>query len=247
MPRVSAPVTAAILGVGLVLVVTRSPDAGVRTPEALPAELPAVQVKHAPAPGALGQILGRATPLPSAMTPNESPNRPPTIVEDPELLARFVIPTDRLSLDASTEQLDRGRFAAPGEPTLVALVASWCAPCADELPTLISFSERSEVELVLVSLDDVAGPESLKAVVEDMLARSEPMSRPLPPLTLRADPDGAWTDATQPLLVGRGDPGALPQTLLFDRDGALVALVQGPFDKEVASRIQTHLTLAEVW
>ena len=34
------------------------------------------------------------------------------------------------------------RAAAPGRPTLVNVWASWCAPCADEVPELVAFHER---------------------------------------------------------------------------------------------------------
>mgnify|MGYP000863013016 CR=1 FL=1 len=147
-----------------------------------------------------------------------------------------------MALAAGTRALLEGKLAfdagdAGARPTLVALVASWCAPCAAELPRLVELARAEDVRLVLVSLDDVAGPESLTAVIEDLFARAEPTSRELPKVELRADPDAAWTDATAPLLIDRGDPGALPQSLLLSGSGRLELLVQGGFDDAIAARI----------
>ena len=90
---------------------------------------------------------------------------------------------------------------------------------------------------------DVGAVRSVARDVEDLFARAEPTSRTLPALELRADPEGAWLAATGPLLAAVGDPGALPQTLLFDR-GRLALLVQGPLDDDVAARFETHLAEA---
>jgi thiol-disulfide isomerase/thioredoxin len=256
MPRVSAPTTVAILGVGLVLVVTRSPDSGLRPADATaPGEarltLAAGPYVDSPTATIVGDVQARrvieAAPVVVSSAPEDAPPIESLVIEAREVLDAFAVPEDRLALDTGSGVISRSRFAAREDgATLVALVASWCAPCARELPALLAFSRASEETLVIVSLDDVAGPESLTALVEDLLARSEPMSQRLPALSLRADPDGAWTDATAPLLVGRGDPGALPQTLFFGAGGCLDALVQGPFDDDIAARLATHLELAEL-
>jgi thiol-disulfide isomerase/thioredoxin len=49
------------------------------------------------------------------------------------------------------------RAQAPGRPTLVNVWASWCAPCADEVPELVEFHERAgdRVGLVGVLTTDV--------------------------------------------------------------------------------------------
>lgn len=230
MLRTHAPIFAAILGVGLVLAATRAPEAVV--------------------PQAVVEVARPAAPVHEAVA--ASPTRieiaAPDVegalaIELPEVLAAFAPPRDRLALSALTHAPNKLPFVTDGA-SIVALVASWCVPCATELPRLQALAERTGARLVLVSLDDVAGPESLSAVIEDLFARAEPSSRWIPRVELRADPDAAWTDATAPLLVDRGDPGALPQTLLF-ADGRLVMLVQGALDEAVAARSEVHLDLAE--
>ena len=209
MLRSDAPSVVAILGVGLVMLVTGSAGP-VRSQETARAPL----------------LVETARPL--------------LVVEDRDRLARFTVPHDRLALAPTTGAVVRAPLGFDGQPALVALVASWCAPCAAELPVALALAERAGLRLVLVSLDEVAGPESLRAVIEDLFARAERTSRALPAVELRADPDGAWTTATAPLLTD-GDPDALPQSLLFAGDGVLLALAQGALEGLLAARFETHL------
>ena len=44
------------------------------------------------------------------------------------------------------------RSAPPGRPTLVNVWATWCAPCADEVPDLVAFSERAGDRVALVGV-----------------------------------------------------------------------------------------------
>ena len=237
MPRTHAPIFAAVLGVGLVLAATRAPEATV-----MPSLQASVlsEVRVAPA-----EVQAPAEDEVEARDEAEVERDEAALaIELPEVLASFVVPRDRLMLSAATHTPGKAPFVAEGA-SVVALVASWCAPCAAELPRLTALAEQTGARLVFVSLDDVAGPESLAAVIEDLFARAEPSSRVMPAAELRADPDGAWTDATAPLLVDRGDPGALPQTLVF-AGGRLVMLVQGALDEAVAARSVVHLEAAEV-
>ena len=245
MPRAHAPLLAAILGVGLVLVFTRSPEAGVCVELAAPTiERNARGGSIAPVGAAVSTPDATAEPRVADPVPApEATVRPaeaPIVVEHG--LARFTVPRDRLALSPAGA-LSKAPLALDHGPTLVALVASWCRPCAAELPVLLRAAQTIGARVVLVAEDDVAGPESLRAVIEDLFARTEPTSRTLPALELRADPEGAWLAATGPLLAAVGDPGALPQTLLFDR-GRLALLVQGPLDDDVAARFETHLAEA---
>lgn len=248
MPRVPAPTMAAILGVGLVIAIARPSDVGVRGAgggaSASAREVAARAAEVSAARAADFEDASAATTFAQASGPSaesEPQGEPDAIVvEDATVLGRFEVPRDRMALEVATGATSAARFSANGA-TLLALIASWCAPCAEELPALFGFSREHGVALVLVVLDEVAGPESLQAVVEDMLAEVEPVSQALPAVTLRADPDGGWSEATAPVLEGRGEPGALPQTLLFGDDGRARALVQGSFSGAIGGRLAEHL------
>jgi thiol-disulfide isomerase/thioredoxin len=71
-----------------------------------------------------------------------------------------VIRIDRTSLDKLLNQKD-SRY-------VVAIMASWCAPCIDELPTLNRLHARYQSRgLHLIGLSiDFAGPEAIQPVVD---------------------------------------------------------------------------------
>lgn len=107
-----------------------------------------------------------------------------------------------------------------GQPTLVNLWATWCAPCLKEMPDLQAFSVKQAangVQVVGVALDD-------PAAVRPFLAAH---------------------GITYPILVdtpGPADAGArlgnragvLPFSALIDADGRLIKTKVGPFADEAA-------------
>lgn len=92
------------------------------------------------------------------------------------------------------------RSAPPGRPTIVNVWASWCAPCADEVPELVAFHERAgdRVGVVGVLTTDEVGRGLLfssdfgiryPSVVDDDGAVMREYS-PGPPVTLFLDAAG---------------------------------------------------------
>ena len=90
--------------------------------------------------------------------------------------------------------------APPGRPTLVNVWASWCAPCADEVPELVAFHERVGERVGLVGVlttDEMARGLAFSAdfgirypsVVDDDGAVLRTVS-PGPPVTLFLDAEG---------------------------------------------------------
>lgn len=102
--------------------------------------------------------------------------------------------------------------AAEGRPTVVNLFASWCAPCAEELPVLLTASDADpSVAWLGIASED---PPRDRAV--EFVAR-QGVDWPV-----LYDP-GASTHIA---LEGR----VMPVTALFDDTGELVHVVQGQLD-----------------
>lgn len=101
---------------------------------------------------------------------------------------------------------------AGGEPILVNLWASWCAPCVKELPTIAALSERGDVRVLALSQD--IGPQpSVRAFLEGHGVGS---------LGAWQDADMAMTDAL-PVTI-------MPTTVLYDAQGKEVWRYVGDLD-----------------
>lgn len=102
------------------------------------------------------------------------------------------------------------RSAAPGRPLLVNVWASWCAPCAEEVPELVAFAAKAggRVGVVGVLNTDTA---------ERGLAFSRDFGIRYPSIV---DDDGA---------VLRAFPPGPPVTLFLDAQGHVVATKSGAF------------------
>ena len=101
-----------------------------------------------------------------------------------------------------------------GRPLLVNFWATWCEPCRDEFPDLIKIDSdyRSQgLDFITVSLDDFS---EIKTEVPKFLQQ---MGANMPAYLLNvADPEPS---------IKAVDPnwgGALPATVLYDKDGKLV-------------------------
>lgn len=116
------------------------------------------------------------------------------------------------------------RSAAPGRPTLVNVWATWCAPCADEVPELVAFHERAagRVGLVGVLTTDVA---------HRGLAFSADFGMHYPSVV---DADGE---------VLRAFPPGPPVTLFLDAQGAVKHTRSGAFRDvaELEALVAEHL------
>lgn len=101
-----------------------------------------------------------------------------------------------------------------GQPLLVNLWATWCAPCISEMPTLDLLAEREEGRLkVLTISEDLQGA----AVVTPFLA--ERQFRHLEP----------WLDEENAMMAAIGSQ-TLPVTILYDADGSELFRVTGGMD-----------------
>lgn len=94
--------------------------------------------------------------------------------------------------------------------------ASWCGPCRDETPALVSLAEESDPDdLALVGLNVTDDAAAARAFVDEF-------GMPYPSIE---DPEGALL-ATVPGVP----PSSLPSTVILDRDGRIAARIIGGTD-----------------
>jgi cytochrome c biogenesis protein CcmG/thiol:disulfide interchange protein DsbE len=107
--------------------------------------------------------------------------------------------------------------AADGQATVVNLFASWCEPCADELPLLLEASAgTSDVRWLGVAIQDVQ--RNAVPFVEEFEV--------VWPTVL--DLEGSTLTALGGVVM--------PTTAFFDRDGRLVSVVDGILDEDRLTR-----------
>lgn len=107
--------------------------------------------------------------------------------------------------------------ALKGQPVLLNLWATWCAPCKAEMPVLdaIAGENAGKLRVVTVSEDGKDGREKVPAFfAERNFAHLEP-----------------WLDSKQDLSISMG-VGDMPTTFLYDASGKEVARVTGAYDWE---------------
>jgi thiol-disulfide isomerase/thioredoxin len=117
---------------------------------------------------------------------------------------------DMLAPDGSKKSLT----TLKGKPVLLNLWATWCAPCIEELPTLEAVALRvGDAAQVVVLSQDIGSDAS----VPQAFLRERNL-RTLQP----------WHDPENELSIAVG--GALPTTIIYDRNGQEVGRVIGPLD-----------------
>lgn len=110
-----------------------------------------------------------------------------------------------------------GAFA--GKALLVNLWATWCVPCREEMPALDTLQQTkggADFEVVTVNLDR-GGAEKPRAFLDEIGVKA---------LTLNRDPTLKLFNEAK----ARGLALGLPATFLVDRQGCLIAHMNGPAD-----------------
>lgn len=106
--------------------------------------------------------------------------------------------------------------AFKGKVTVVNLWATWCAPCRLEMPTLAALAKRYEgredFAVAVISMDTERAQEAAKAFIAEH-----------PPLAYYSDPKFQ-------LAFEFPGKGAMPQTMILDREGKVVAVMVGEAD-----------------
>jgi peroxiredoxin len=104
-----------------------------------------------------------------------------------------------------------------GQPVLLNLWATWCAPCRRETPYLQSLHERFEsrgLRVVGVTVDTRASRDAVREFMEEFGVG----------YTILQDPDMVSMDTY--MVIG------LPATFVIDREGVIRHAVTGPVDEE---------------
>ena len=124
-------------------------------------------------------------------------------------------------VDSDGETLHFTDFA--GKVTVVNLWATWCAPCKIEMPTLAAlakrYEDREDFDVVVISMDTDRAQAGEKAFIAEH-----------PPLAYYADPKFR-------MAFDFPGKGAMPQTVLLDREGKVRAVMVGEADWNGAEAI----------
>jgi thiol-disulfide isomerase/thioredoxin len=132
------------------------------------------------------------------------------------LLSILAIPAVAQDNDGKTTKVDsaamKSLLATKGKPLLVNFWATWCDPCREEFPDLVSIDKEfaEQIDFVIISLDD---PADIDTAVPSFLKE---MKATMPSYLLSTpDEDEAinW--------VSSNWGGALPFTILYDKDGSV--------------------------
>lgn len=125
--------------------------------------------------------------------------------------------------DPAGNEQDLGRYR--GKIVVLNFWATWCVPCREEMPLLVSIQKRygeRGIQVIGASADQ---PETQKEIPR--FVRKLKINFPVW--------IGATTDDMQSL--GLGD--ALPATAFIDRDGSILARIIGPVEKkELDERVE---------
>jgi thiol-disulfide isomerase/thioredoxin len=135
-------------------------------------------------------------------------------------------PFDLVALDGSRFSLAGAR----GQVVFVNFWATWCAPCREEMPSMVRLGQElmarypGQFRMVAVSVDDGVAP------VKEYFSTA-PFAGPPPGLTVALDDEQqAVTKAYYCAARGFCPDLKFPETYIVDKTGRLVAYVVGPRD-----------------
>jgi len=110
-----------------------------------------------------------------------------------------------------------------GEVIVINVWATWCVPCVEEMPDLVTLSREDHVRVVGISIDD---PEEIHSKVVPFLRKH---AVPYPVFVKAAGGDEAFINA-----LNKDWTGAVPATFLYDTAGRQRKMLVGK---------QTHASL----
>ncbi|MEL6238114.1 MAG: TlpA disulfide reductase family protein [Pseudomonadota bacterium] len=156
----------------------------------------------------------------SAPAPEAQPEGAPPAAGEPGppplpgRIVRFKAGDQIPGITVSDPQGNTLELAKMGQPVLLNLWATWCAPCKVEMPLLDNLAAELEGEVrVLTVSQDIQGAEKVVPFFEaEGFENLEP-----------------WMDPETELGVALADGGLLPTTILYDAQGVEVFRVAGDY------------------
>lgn len=153
-----------------------------------------------------------------------------------ERAASSAAAVDTLALEPVTAEQLIARTREPGaRATLVNVWATWCAPCREEFPAIVSLAERHRdagLRVLFVSADFEDQAHEARVFLAQHRAPG--------PWLLKAGPDMEFING-----LDRRWSGALPVTLVYDSNGQPVEFWEGGadsarFEAAVAPLLASH-------
>jgi thiol-disulfide isomerase/thioredoxin len=104
---------------------------------------------------------------------------------------------------------------ANGQPTVLNIWATWCAPCIEEMPTLGALQRHfaGRLRVIAVSVDSEGDLDRARAALADLSQGALPL----------------YADITRGI-VWDVDARGMPVTIIYDRDGLEIARLVGGAD-----------------
>ncbi|SMO37478.1 TlpA family protein disulfide reductase [Gracilimonas mengyeensis] len=138
------------------------------------------------------------------------------------LLSVLTVPSDQILVDATADEILQKVEQYEGEkPVLVNFWATWCAPCIEEFPYILSLKEKyeGEFELIFVSGDFEEARDDAEAFLKEQGVDFETYFKVGKDHEFITTISDKWT-------------GALPFTIVYNRAGEVSASWEGKEDLE---------------
>ncbi|MDQ8179578.1 redoxin domain-containing protein [Pelagicoccus sp. SDUM812005] len=165
-----------------------------------------------------------------------------------EKKAKVRVAQERFEKSASVVELDTldavGAAALRANGTdkyrMINLWATWCAPCVEEFPDLVSIQRQLGLrpfELITISLDEPKNEKRVQAFLERKYAGTPPKLKRIAVSEGRKSNNYLYTGSGQDELAAAIDPdwpGPLPHTVIVDPKGNIIYRHNGVIDREEA-------------
>jgi cytochrome c biogenesis protein CcmG, thiol:disulfide interchange protein DsbE len=118
-------------------------------------------------------------------------------------------------LDGGKDAYEKRIASLHGYPVVANVWASWCGPCRQEFPVLQKLSARYGKKVAFLGVNSEDSTDAAATFLGEV-----PVPYP------------SYTETGKDILYSMGGAGGFPDTAIYDRNGKLVNLHQGPYREE---------------